>query len=158
MTLKIQKVTTNVTPAHFELLLEADPSKELLDRYLQEGVLFEAIIEKIPVGVLLLTKTEDPDEIEIKNIAVSDQHQHQGIGSDLLQFAKDYATEQGFSKLKVCTGSTSIGQLYFYQKFGFRMSHIESDFFVVNYDEPIYENGIHLKDLVHLNLTLTSKK
>ena len=35
-----------------------------------------------------------------------------------------------------------------YQPEGFRVFAVERDFFLVNYEEPIYENGIQLKEML----------
>ena len=35
----------------------------------------------------------------------------------------------------------------FYQRYGFRVTSIDHDFFVKNYPEPIFENGIQLFDM-----------
>jgi len=44
--------------------------------------------------------------------------------------------------------------LAFYQRFGFRVDSILKDYFIINYDEPIFENGIQLKDMLRLILKL----
>ena len=41
-------------------------------------------------------------------------------------------------------------QLAWYQREGFRVFAIERDFFLENYPEPIYEQGIQLKDMLRL--------
>ncbi|MDA3948255.1 MAG: hypothetical protein PF508_03430 [Spirochaeta sp.] len=46
-------------------------------------------------------------------------------------------------------------QLAFYQRHGFRVTSIDHDFFVNNYPEPIFEDGIQLFDLLRLTLQLT---
>ncbi|RIO99278.1 GNAT family N-acetyltransferase, partial [Staphylococcus gallinarum] len=48
------------------------------------------------------------------------------------------------------TGNSSIGQLAFYQKAGFRIVAVEMNYFVNNYEDPIYENGILCRDLIRL--------
>lgn len=44
--------------------------------------------------------------------------------------------------------------LHFYERCGFVKSHIAKDFFVENYDHPIYENGQQLIDMVYLKRDL----
>jgi hypothetical protein len=56
--------------------------------------------------------------------------------------------------VEVGTGSTGVEQLYLYQKCGFRMTHIDRDFFVRHYSEPIVENGLVLRDMVRLSLDI----
>ncbi|EXJ14911.1 acetyltransferase, GNAT family [Imhoffiella purpurea] len=56
-------------------------------------------------------------------------------------------------RLEVGTGTFGY-QLAFYQREGFRVDAIEKDFFLSNYDGPIYEDGIQLKDMLRLALDL----
>lgn len=47
----------------------------------------------------------------------------------------------------VGTANSSIGNLAFYQKCGFRLCGIRRDFFL-SYPQPIWENGIRALDMV----------
>ena len=49
----------------------------------------------------------------------------------------------------VGTGESPL-TLPFYEKLGFKYSHRIKNFFIDNYNHPIYENGILLKDMVYL--------
>ncbi|MNJ03534.1 putative N-acetyltransferase YvbK [compost metagenome] len=60
----------------------------------------------------------------------------------------------GYQTIEVGTGSTGVAQLALYQKCGFRMTGIDRDFFTRHYAEPIYENGMQLKDMVRLSQDL----
>ena len=51
------------------------------------------------------------------------------------------------------TGNSSLGELAFYQKSGFRITGVKRDFFA-DYDPPIFENGIRCLDMVILTLPL----
>ena len=53
----------------------------------------------------------------------------------------------------VGTGDSPV-TLNFYTKCGFVRSHTVKDFFVDNYDHPIYENGRQLVDMVYLKKDL----
>ncbi len=55
----------------------------------------------------------------------------------------------GARRLEVGTGTFGY-QLAWYQREGFRVFAVERDFFLVNYEEPIYENNIQLKDMLRL--------
>ena len=104
--------------------------------------------------ILVLLPTH-PRTLEIVNIAVSEDSRGRGIGQELLHFAIDFAKKEKYDYLEIGTGSTGFQQLYLYQKVGFRMTHIEPDFFIHHYDEPIIENGLPLKDMVRLRLHLS---
>ena len=57
----------------------------------------------------------------------------------------------------VGTGETAE-TMSFYKKCGFKYSHIVPDFFTDNYDYPIVENGITLKDMVYFRKELSVLK
>lgn len=56
----------------------------------------------------------------------------------------------GFETVEIGTGNSSIDQLAFYQKCGFRIAAIDPDFFIRHYPEPIFENGIQCRDMIRL--------
>lgn len=56
--------------------------------------------------------------------------------------------------LEVGTGNSSISQLAFYQKCGFRIVGVDKDFFKRHYEERIIENGIECIDMIRLNIDL----
>lgn len=137
------------TIKHYELLLDADPSEDAVKKYLPRSFCFEARRETDLVGVFILLPTR-PETIEIVNIAVSESYQHQGVGTQLLESAFKWASENNYRMVEIGTGSTSFGQLYLYQKCGFRVVGIDSDFFIKNYQEPIFENKLRLRDMIRL--------
>ena len=144
---------TSVSEAQYELLLSADPSPVMVASYVNRALKFAAQIDNKLVGVLLLLPTH-PQTLEIVNLAVSQCHQNQGIGTQLLQFAENWAHQKHYRTLEIATGSTSFGPLYLYQKQGFRITSIERDFFSQNYPQTIWENKLILKDLIRLQKTL----
>ena len=105
------------------------------------------------VGVLVLYQI-DSTSIEVKNIAVDESEQGKGFGKALLRYCEIVSRELGYEKLIIGTGNSSIGQLALYQKEGFEISRIEKDFFITNYHEPIFENGIQCKHMVILEKIL----
>jgi len=68
--------------------------------------------------------------------------------------ANQIAKEKGFKKIIIGTGDAGIKQLYLYQKVGFEIYDIKHRFFIDNYPEPIYENGIQLKHMIMLKKDL----
>lgn len=137
--------------AHYDLLLLADPDEHLVDGYVKRGLCFEALSNGVIVGVLVLLPTR-PKTLEIVNIAVSETSQGQGIGKTLIQFALAHAKNHHYLTVEIGTGSTSFGQLYLYQKCGFRMTSIDRNFFLRHYEEEIIENKLVLKDMVRLSI------
>ena len=137
----------------YELLKLADPSIEKINQYLESGICFVAKYESIIVGVIVLDQV-DNETIEIKNIAVKESKQGIGIGKELLRFAETIALNKKYEKLIIGTGNSSLSQLSLYQKEGFEMKRIIEDFFIDNYEEPIYENGIQCKHMIILEKSI----
>ncbi|MET3289623.1 UNVERIFIED_CONTAM: ribosomal protein S18 acetylase RimI-like enzyme [Brevibacillus sp. OAP136] len=135
------------------LLLLADPSEKQVLSYFDRGECYVALLDGEIVGVSVLLQTEE-HTIELMNVAVAEQCQGSGIGKKLILHALDTAKQKGFARMEVGTGNSSIGQLALYQKCGFRISAIVHDFFTRHYSEPIWENGIHCRDMIRLTAEL----
>ena len=150
--MNIQKVE-QITDQHMALLLLADPSEQLVQDYLARGFCFALGECNQLVGVLVLVFTR-PKTLEIMNIAVAPEFQGKGYGRRLLQFAIQFAQEQGVFDLEIGTGNCGFSQLALYQKCGFRMTSIDRDFFIRHYSEKIFENGIQCTDMVRLSVEI----
>lgn len=137
------------TKEHYQLLLDADPSKEAISKYLDRSFCFEARKGTDLVGVFILLPTR-PDTVEIVNVAVAETYQNRGIGTQLLEAALRWTADNRYKVVEIGTGSTSFGQLYLYQKCGFRIVGVDSDFFIEHYKEPIIENNLRLRDMIRL--------
>ncbi|MGI9277222.1 MAG: GNAT family N-acetyltransferase [Endozoicomonas sp.] len=148
--LTIQSVPS--TKAPFHLLLEADPSESKVRNYLEKSRCYVAETAGRAVGVYVLQPVSS-SVLELMNIAVDPEVQASGIGSTLLRHAIATARNLGAKKLALGTGSFGY-QLSFYQKAGFRVESVDRDFFLKNYDEPIFENGIQHKDMLRLGISL----
>lgn len=151
--LLIRPLEAKETPP-YELLLLADPSKRLVDAYLSKGSCYIAELDGETVGVVVLLETH-AGALEIMNIAVAERYQGRGFGQALLAAAIEEARDRGAAYVEIGTGNSGVGQLYLYQKCGFRISGIDHDFFVRNYEEPIVENGIPCRDMIRLRMALT---
>lgn len=146
--MKINKFTT-ITPAHWELLLDADPAKKIVKDYTSRGTCFELNQNGELAGVIVLLATR-PETVEIMNLAVAKKFRGQKLAQKMIAEALNWSKQAGFRRVEIGTGSTGVAQLYLYQKCGFRMTHIEQDFFVRHYEEAIIKNGLVLKDMVRL--------
>lgn len=150
--LVIRKINMEEDPP-MDLLLLADPSRSLVEGYLKRGECFVAEIDDQFIGVYVLLPTR-PETVELVNIAVAENQQGQGIGKLLIMNAIQTARFMGYKTIEVGTGNSSIGQLALYQKCGFRIIGIDKDFFIRNYTEAIFENGIQCRDMVRLSQDL----
>lgn len=152
MSTKIIKVEGN-REKYLDLLMLADPEEAVVRAYIDQGWLFALYESDELYGVMLLLE-HDATTLEIKNIAVKESAQNRGFGKQLLDQAKAFGRQQGYRVLMVGTGNSSLPVLFFYQKAGFRFRSVIRNFFVDNYKEPIYENGLQCTEMLILDQEL----
>ena len=95
------------------------------------------------------------DPCEIMELAVAPERQGQGIGRQIVAWLVEQARRRGKRALLVGTANASIDNIAFYQRCGFRMDHVRKDYFWY-YREPVYENGIQIRDMLVFRYDLTS--
>ncbi|MEX3622638.1 GNAT family N-acetyltransferase [Viridibacillus arvi] len=150
--MKIRRlVATDNIP--MDLLLQADPSEEIILEYLQRGECFVLEDEDSIIGVYVLIPTR-PETAELVNVSIQEEQQGKGLGKMLIQHSIATAKSKKYKTIEVGTGNSSISQIALYQKCGFRITHIDRDFFIRHYAEPIFENGIQCIDMVRLSQDL----
>jgi len=137
-----------------ELLLLADPSEDKIRSYLPGSRCFVASRDAVVVGACVV-QPRGTNTYELMSIAVDPAHQRSGYGTALLKWVVDFYRDLGARQLEVGTGTFGY-QLAFYQRQGFRATSIDHDFFVDNYPEPIFEDGIQLLDMLRLTLRYSS--
>jgi ribosomal protein S18 acetylase RimI-like enzyme len=112
----------------YDLLLLADPSKDLIDEYLKQSDIFTAKQNDKTIGVIVLFPLS-VETVEIKNVAVKPEFQGQGIGSYLIENVVQVALSNSQKSICIGTANSSIGQLLLYQKLGFEITDIKRHFF-----------------------------
>ena len=149
------KVVTN-KKRYIDLLLLADEEEKMIDKYIKKGEMY--ILDDDGVKAECIVIDEGSGILEIKNIAVSPFYQKQGYGRKLIEFIIEKYSKD-FSTIQVGTGDSPL-TVPFYEKCGFKKSHIIKDFFIENYKNPIYEEGIQLIDMIYLkrNCQMTEKE
>lgn len=152
--MNIQLITTG--KKHFlPLLLLADEQESMIDRYLERGDLFVMFdTETTPISVAIVTN-ERNGVYELKNLAVTPTYQRRGYGRQMVEFIEQHYADVCHTLL-VGTGE-STQTISFYKSCGFIYSHTIPDFFTLNYDHPIVENGKLLKDMIYLRKKLSTK-
>lgn len=131
------------------LFLLADDSEQQVRSYLQKGTLYLAVEGGAVIGMALAIPVR-LGEVEIKAIAIEPSRQHQGHGAQLLALVMRALEHRGFTRVLIGTGNSSIDQIAFYQKAGFRFARIDRDYFSPERGYPggIEENGIPLRDMI----------
>ncbi len=129
-----------------DLLLLADEQENMIDKYVERGELF-ALYDGDLKSICVITK-EDEDVYELKNVATYEKYQGKGYGSCLIKHILEHYQDK-CKRMIVGTGD-SPWIISFYEHCGFVYSHSVKDFFIDNYDHPMFENGIQLVDMVYL--------
>ncbi len=136
--------------AYIDLLLLGDEQEDMIMRYIDRGTMY-ALMEDDVKAVCVVTD-EGNSVLEIKNIAVRDEYQRMGYGKKLIGFI-ERKYKGLYNVLKVGTGDSPL-TIPFYKKCGFKEAHRVKNFFVDNYDHPIFECGRQLVDMVYLEKAL----
>ena len=135
---------------YLPLLLLGDEQESMIDRYLEEGALYIWKEGEETAGVCVVTD-QGNGVLELKNIAVAPRFQRRGIGRAMIEaLAKRY---RGSYRVLLAGTGEAPSTLGFYQHCGFTYSHRVKDFFL-QYDHPIVEEGVQLKDMVYFQRTL----
>ena len=128
----------------YHLLLDADPSKKLVDKYLACGILFGAFYSIEPAGVCLLIFLNNTTA-EIINLAVSEKYRNHSIGKSLISMAENQAKLWGFKYMELGTAEPLVK---YYEKQGYKYHKTIKNFVVENYEFPVIDNRIILKDMI----------
>lgn len=131
----------------------------MVGRYLNKGKMY--VLDDSGVKCECVVTDEGDGILEIKNIATAPAFQRKGYARALIEFLVEKYRGR-FSIIQVGTGDSPL-TIRFYEKCGFVRSHIVPNFFVDNYDHPIYECGALLviwyicKGLYKTNSSLSKK-
>ncbi len=148
---RVEQVKPSDIP--MSLLLEADPDEDMVLSYLDACLAFALIEDDEVVGACLLKQEVEGNSAELMNIAIWPDKQKLGLGSVLLKGVLASDSVANLDRVWLKTG-TFGHQLSFYQRQGFRVERVVKNYFVDNYPEPIFENGIQHQDMLILELQI----
>ena len=138
---------------YMDLLLEADPSKDMINDYLRDGELFVLTYKEKIACVAVVIKIDD-ETIELKNIATKEEYRGQGYAKKMLKYLADNY-KQEYNKMLVGTSENNIP---FYVKQGFdKYEKTIKNYFVDNYDEEIIDGDVHCIDMYYYSKDLKNK-
>ena len=128
------------------LLLLAEPSASALEWSLDHlsDTAYRFDLGSTLVGAATMRWRDDPSELV--ELAVSAAHQGSGVGRGIIEWLVAEARRRGRRAIEVGTSSTSLGNVAFYQKCGFRPSAVRRDYFWY-YRGQRFENGIPVRDM-----------
>lgn len=139
----------------FGLLLLADETTEAIEKYLYASDVYVVRQERRgrPIAAFVLQKMNE-EEMELRNIAVSISFQEMGIGSYLIGKIRQIAAHAGCKTLWAGTPDIATKEIGFYTRNGFAMSGVRKDFYIENYPNPLYEQGVQLRDMAMLRMEI----
>ena len=139
---------------YMDLLLEADPSKDMINDYLRDGELFVLTYKEKIACVAVVIKIDD-ETIELKNIATKEEYRGQGYAKKMLKYLADNY-KQKYNKMLVGTSENNIP---FYVKQGFdKYEKTIKNYFIDNYDEEIIDGDLHCIDMYYYSKDLKNKE
>jgi ribosomal protein S18 acetylase RimI-like enzyme len=136
-------------------LLELADEPVPLARYLDDGTLYGLTGDGGPRAAVLVIMLDDA-RAELRAVAVAETEQGKGLGTEIVERVFGALRERGVREVVVGTATSGVRQLAFYQRLGFRLTHIERDFFTVakGYPADLSENGIPTRDMVWMSMRL----
>lgn len=144
---KIDIYEINPLNTPMDLLLMADPSFNNINSYIRDSRVLVARKKSAIIGIIVFTKRTQ-DVYEIMNLAVEEKNRGKGVAKRLLKSVDSKMEPLGAKKLIIGTRNSSIEKLGLYQRFGFRISKIEKDYYLTKYKNEIWENGILCRDRI----------
>ncbi|HJQ69478.1 MAG TPA: GNAT family N-acetyltransferase [Blastocatellia bacterium] len=154
MSIILKQVEADEVDEVLPLLLLAEPSESALRWSLDNlsDTVYRAEQGGQLVGAATMRWSSEP--CEIVELGIDEGRQGQGIGREIIESLLVEARRRGKQKMLVGTGNSSIGNIVFYQKCGFRMDHIRRDYFWYHREREM-ENGIWTRDMLVFSYDLT---
>lgn len=139
---------------YIDLLLEADPSKDMIHKYLNDSDVYALKKEDELISIAVILHI-DKNTLELKNLVTKEEHRGKGYAKKLLKsLCGNY--KQKFSKMLVGTSENNIP---FYVKQGFdKYEKTIKNYFIDNYDEEIWDGDLHCTDMYYYSKDLKKTK
>ena len=148
------KKERNNKEQYINLLLEADQSKDMINRYLKNADLFVLTYNESIACVALVSKI-DENTVELKNIVTKKEYRGKGYGKKMLKYLADNYKVR-YKKMIVGTSENNIP---FYVKQGFdKYEKTVKNFWEDNYDETIRNENAICIDKYYYSKNLNKKQ
>ena len=139
---------------YLDLLLDADPSKASIDKYLGDSDVYGLQVEENIVSLAVILHI-DKNTLELKNLVTKKEYRGKGYAKKLLKsLCGNY--KQKYNKMLVGTSENNIP---FYVKQGFdKYEKTIKNYFVDNYDEEIWDGDLQCIDMYYYSKDLKKTK
>ena len=138
---------------YIDIFLEADPSKDMIHKYLNDSDVYalKKEDELISIAVILPISRKT---LELKNIVTKESYRNKGYAKTLLKsLCGNY--KQKYDRMLVGTTENNIP---FYVKQGFdKYEKTVKNFFIDNYNEEIKDGDLICTDLIYYSKDLKKK-
>lgn len=130
---------------YLDLLLDADPSKASIDKYLNDSDVYGLQVDKNIISLAVILHI-DKNTLELKNLVTKKEYRGNGYAKKLLKsLCGNY--KQKYNKMLVGTSENNIP---FYVKQGFdKYEKTIKNYFIDNYDEEIIDGDLHCIDMYY---------
>lgn len=154
MSLVIKQVPSDETLSLLPILQDAEEGKERIRAALLDptNAAYAARLDDQLIGAAVIHWEEDKPG-EILYIAIAAALRGQGFGKQLIQALQHELYRLGGRSLLVGTANSSLENIAFYQKCGFRMFEIRHNYFAY-IQPPVSEHGIQIRDMLVLRYDL----
>ena len=138
---------------YIDLLLEADPSKDMIHKYLNDSDVYALKKEDELISIAVILHI-DRKTLELKNIVTKENFRNKGYAKTLLKsLCGNY--KQKYDRMLVGTTENNIP---FYVKQGFdKYEKTIKNFFIDNYKEEIKDGDLICTDLIYYSKDLKKK-
>ena len=138
---------------YIDLLLEADPSKDMIHKYLNDSDVYALKKEDELISIAVILHI-DRKTLELKNIVTTEKYRNKGYAKTLLKsLCGNY--KQKYDRMLVGTTENNIP---FYVKQGFdKYEKTIKNFFIDNYKEEIKDGELTCTDLIYYSKDLKKK-
>ena len=147
MPITIREARADEVESLIPILLEAEPSRRALRYSLRNmsDAAYRLDVDGELAGAATMRWRGEP--CEIIELAIAPSRQGQGLGREMVNYLTIEARRRGQTRVIVGTATTSVGNILFYQKCGFRLDSIRPDYFWYH-DPPLVEHGIEVRDMI----------
>ena len=135
---------------YIDLLLDADPSKVSIDKYLGDSDVYGLQVDENIVSLAVILPISK-NTLELKNLVTKKEYRGKGYSKKLLKsLCGNY--KQKYNKMLVGTSENNIP---FYVKQGFdKYEKTIKNYFVDNYAEEIWDGDLHCIDMYYYSKDL----
>ena len=139
---------------YIDLLLEADPSKDMIHKYLNDSDVYALKKEDELISIAVILHI-DRKTLELKNIVTKENYRNKGYAKTLLKsLCGNY--KQKYDRMLVGTTENNIP---FYVKQGFdKYEKTIKNYFIDNYDEEIIDGDLVCTDMYYYSKDLKKNK